>query len=135
MASIIRVILTTCYSWFSHMLHIRKVGIDVNTLLVTCMFSTGRDRHTSSSEALVKTLSDKLTLYSINYYLRYSIIPTLYDCPVNSTARMRTASLRATDTIAFFFFPELHQTELNLDNNTGSYFLALQAHCISQART
>ena len=25
-------ILTTCYSWFSHMLHIRKVGIGVNTL-------------------------------------------------------------------------------------------------------
>jgi len=59
---VIRVILTTCYPWFSHILRIRKVGIDVNTLLITCLLGTGQIRHTSASEALVKTFSDKLTL-------------------------------------------------------------------------
>lgn len=125
MARTIRVILTTCYSWFSHILHIRKVGIDVNTLRQRA-YSTGRVRHTSSSETLVKTLSDILALCSVTYY--YSITPAQYDCPDNSTARIRTASLRATATIAFFLLPELRQTARNFDSSTGSRLIARQAH-------
>ena len=97
---------------------------------LTCFYSQGRKRHTPYSD-----INGKDIFRCPKQSSCYSITPTTYGCFKTSIARIRTASLRATATIAFFLLPVFFLTRSNLFNKTGSRFIARQAHWISQART
>lgn len=117
---------TTCYSWFSHSLLIRKVGNGVNILKLVLHRTGGVPSYTLFRISLVKTSVDCSAIGSSDYI--YLIIPTQYSWSANSIARIRTASFRAVATIAFFLLPEFFHTLLNLASNTGSKRIARQAH-------
>jgi len=84
---------------------IRKVGNSVDNL-TDVLRAQGGLRHTP----LFRT---SWSLYFSRYspvVPGYSITPVQYGVFVISNARMRTASLRATATIAFFVLPEFRRT-------------------------
>jgi hypothetical protein len=119
-------VFTTCYSWFSHSLLIRKVGNGVNILKHVLRGTCGVPSYTLFRILLVKTSVD-CSVVNLSVY-NYLITPTQYSWSANSIARIRTVSFRAVATIAFFLLPEFFHTLWNLSRRTGSKRIARQTH-------